>query len=176
VGRDPWLRIPGKIVGLAHAERLHRDSERSRGIGGGIITHAHAEIVPVPQHRDPSNLRHRLLDQFETFGGESRCVVRNAGDVATRARKAVDKPRRDRITDSKEDHRRHIRDLAGESGWKAGGDDHIHSIGLHAVDNLAKLADLATRAAGLEREVFAECVAVLLQLFQQNRPKRRFLV
>ncbi len=117
-----------------------------------------------------------MLDQLKTFGGESRRVVRNACDVATRARKAVDKARRDRITGSKEDHRRHIRDLAGERGWKAAGDDHIHSISLHAVDNLAKLADLATRGARLEREVFADCVAVLLQLFQQDRPKRRFLV
>src|SRR5262249_43784381 len=90
--------------------------------------------------------------------------------------KVVDKARRDRITGSKEDHRRHIRDLAGERRWKAAGDDHIHSISLHAVDNLAKLADLATRAACLKREVFAECVAVLFQLFQQDRPERRFLV
>jgi hypothetical protein len=117
-----------------------------------------------------------LLDHLETFGGESRRVVRNACDVATRARKAVDEARRDRITGSKEDHRRHIRHLAGERGWKAGCDDHIHSVSLHAVDNLAKFADLATCAAGLEREVFADCVAVLLQLFQQDRPKRRFLV
>src|SRR5215470_7230681 len=56
-----WVAIhgfeyPGKIVGLAHAERLHRDSKRPRGLGGGIITHAHAEIVPVPQHRDPLRL------------------------------------------------------------------------------------------------------------------------
>src|SRR5215510_9898427 len=116
-----------------------------------------------------------LLDKLETFGGKSRRVVRNAGDVATRVRKAVDKTRGDRITDSKEDHRRHIRNLAGERGWKAAGDDHIYSISLHAVDNLAKLADLATRAARLEREVLAECVAELLQLFQQDRPKRRFL-
>ncbi len=117
-----------------------------------------------------------MLDHLETFGGESRRVVRNAGDVATRVRKAIDKVRRDRITDSKEDHCRHIRDLAGERGWKAAGDDHIDSISLHAVDNLAKLADLATRAARLVREVFSECVAVLLQLFQQDRPKRRLLV
>src|SRR5262249_20154977 len=122
------------------------------------------------------HLRHRLLDQLETFGGESRRVVRNAGDVATRVRQAVDKVRRDRITDSKENHRRHIRDLAGERGWKAAGDDHIDSISLHAVDNLAKLADLATRTARLEREVFAEGVAVQLQLFQQDRPKRGLLI
>src|SRR5262249_32229552 len=69
-----------------------------------------------------------------------------------------------------------FRARAGERGWKPAGDDHIHSITLHAVDNLAKLADLATRAARLEREVFAKCIAELLQLFQQNRPKRRFLV
>src|SRR5215467_12399856 len=72
-----------------------------------------------------------------------------------------------RITGSKEDHRRHIRHLAGERSGKAGGDDHIHSVSLHAVDDLAKLADLATRGARLEREVFSECVAVLLQLFQK---------
>src|SRR5262245_48893933 len=36
---------------------------------------------------------------------------------------------------------------------EAAGDDHIDSIGFHAVDNLAKLADLATRTARLEREV-----------------------
>src|SRR5262249_50291981 len=138
--------------------------------------HAHAEIVPVPQHRDPSRLRHRLLDQLETFGGESRRVVRNAGDVATRVRQAVDKVRRDRITDSKEHHRRHIRDLAGERGWKAAGDDHIDSISLHAADNLAKLAHLTARAARLEYKILAECVAVLLQLLQQDRPERRLLV
>src|SRR5262249_53461462 len=165
-----------KIVGRAHAKRLYRDPKRPRGIGGSIITHAHAEIVPVPQHRDPSHLRHRLLDQLETFGGESRRVVRNAGYVATWVRKAVDKARRDRITGSKEYHRRHIRDLTGERGWKAAGDDHICTISLHAVDNLAKLADLATGSACLVREVFAECIAMLLQLFQQDDPKRRFLV
>src|SRR5262245_19331305 len=176
-----WVAIHGfegsiKLVGLAHAERLHRDPERPRGIGGGIITHAHAEIVPVPQHRDPSHLRHRLLDQLETFGGKSRRVVRNAGDVATWVRKAVDKARRDRITGSKEYHRRHIRDRAGERSGKAAGDDHIRSISLHAPDNLTKLTDLTTRSACLVREVFAECIAMLLQLFQQDRPERRFLV
>src|SRR5215471_3544529 len=176
-----WVAIHGfeysdKIIGLAHTECLHRYSKRPRGVGGGIITHAHAEIVSVPQHRDPSHLRHRLLDQLETFGGESRSVVRNAGDVAARVRKAVDKARRDRIAGSKEDHRRHIRDLTGERGWKAAGDDHIRSISLHAPDNLAKLTDLTTRSACLVREVFAECIAMLLQLFQQDRPERRFLV
>src|SRR6516164_10715275 len=167
---------PIKIVGLAHAEGLHRDPKRPRGISGGLITHAHAEIVPVPQHRDPSPLRHRWLDQLETFGGESGRVVRNAGDVATRMRQAVDKVRRDRITDSKKDHRGHVRDLAGERSWKAAGDNHIDLISLHAADNLAEFADLTTRAARLERKVFAECVAVLLQLLQQDRPERRLLV
>src|SRR5262245_56696953 len=162
-----------KIVRLAHAEGLHRNPKRPGSISGGLITHAHAEIVPVPQHRDPSPLRHRLLDQLETFGGESRRVVRNAGDVATRVRQAVDKVRRNRITDSKKDHRWHIRDLAGERGWKA---DHIDSISLHAVDNLAKFADLTTRTERLEREVFAEGVAVQLQLYQQDRPKRGLLI
>src|SRR5262249_34861342 len=170
------FEYPGKNVGLAPPERVPRDPKRPPGLGGGTLTHAHAEIVPVPQQRDPSHLRHRLLDQLEAFGGKSRRVVRNAGDVATRVRKAVDKARRDRITDSNEDHRRHIRDLAGERSGKAAGDNHIHSISLHAVDNLAKLADLATRASRLESEAFADGVAVLLQLFHQNRPKRRFLV
>jgi hypothetical protein len=167
---------PVKIVGLAHTEGLHRDPKRPRGIGRGLVTHAHAEIVPVPQHRDPSRLRHRLLDQLETFGGESRRVVRNAGDVATWVRQAVDKVRRDRITDSKEDYRRHIRDLASERGWKAASDDHIDSISLHAAHNLAKLAHLTARAARLECKILAECVAVLLQLLQQDRPERRLLV
>jgi hypothetical protein len=117
-----------------------------------------------------------LLDQLETFGGESGRVVRNAVDVATRVRQAFDKVRRDRITDSKKDHRWHVRDLAGERGWKAADDDHIDLISFHAADNLAEFAELTTRAARLERKVFAECVAVLLQLLQQDRPERRLLV
>src|SRR5215471_9797343 len=84
--------------------------------------------------------------------------------------------RRDRITGSNIDHSRHIRDLASERGWKAAGDDHIDSISLHAAHNLAKLAHLTARAARLERKIFAECVAVLLQLLQQERPERRLLV
>src|SRR5215472_15226580 len=165
-----------KIVGLAHAEGLHRDPKRPRGIGGGLVTHAHAEIVAVPQHRDPLYLGHRLLDQLKTFGGESRRIVRNARDVATRVRKVVDKVRRDRITDSKEDHRGHIRNLASERGWKAAGDNHIDSISLHGAHNLAKLAHLTARAARLERKIFAEFVAVLIQLLQQDRAERRLFV
>src|SRR6266571_2573870 len=165
-----------KIVGLAQAERLNRDPERPRGIGGGVVTHAHAEVVPVPQHRDPSHRRDRLLDQREAFGGESRRVIGNAGDVAARMRQAVNKVRRNRIADSKVDHCRHIRDLASERGWKTAGDDHINLVGLHAADDFAKLTDLTARSTRLERKIFAECVAVLLKLLQQDRPKWRLLV
>jgi len=49
-------------------------------------------------------------------------------------------------------------------------------ISLHAADNLAKPADLTTRAARLKREIFAECVTVLLKLLQQDCSKRRLLV
>jgi hypothetical protein len=82
--------------------------------------------------------------------------------------------RRDRITDSKKDHRGHVRDLAGERGWKAAGDDHIDSISLHAADNLAKLADLTARAARLECKILAECVAVLLQFCSRIAPSGDF--
>src|SRR5215471_11302971 len=40
----------------------------------------------------------------------------------------------------------------------------------------AKLTDLTARSTRLERKIFAECVAVLLQLLQHDRPKRRLLV
>jgi hypothetical protein len=117
-----------------------------------------------------------LLDQLETFGGESRRVVRNASDVAARMRQAVDKMRCNRITGSDVDHRRHIRYLAGKRRWKTTDDQHIDLVSFHIAYNRAKLAGLTTRAARLERKVFAERVAVLLQLLQQNRPKRRLLV
>jgi hypothetical protein len=71
-----------------------------------------------PQHRDPSHRRDRLLDQCEAFGGESRRVIGNAGDVAARMRQAVNKVRRNRIADSNVDHCRHIRDLASERDRK----------------------------------------------------------
>jgi len=43
-------------------------------------------------------------------------------------RKAIDKVRRDRITDSKVSYRWHVRGLAGERGWKAANDDHINPV------------------------------------------------
>jgi hypothetical protein len=117
-----------------------------------------------------------LLDQLETFGGEGRRVVRNAGDVAARMRQAVDKMRCNRITGSDVDHRRHIRHLAGERRWKTTDDQHIDLMSFHIAHNRAKFAGLTTRAACLERKIFAECIAVLLQLLQQDRSKRGLLV
>src|SRR5262249_1970985 len=110
---------PVGLAGCAQAARLPRDPNRPRCAGGCVVTHAHAEIVPIPQHRDPAHLRDGLFDQPEALGGKNRRVVGNASDVAARMRQAVDKARRDRITGSDVNHRRDIRDLAGECGWKA---------------------------------------------------------
>ena len=151
---------------------MHRDTERPRGAGRGVVTHAHAEIVPIPQHGDPLHLRDRLLDQREALGGKNRRVVGNAGDVAAWMRQAVDKARRDRIAGANVNHRRNIRDLAGEGGRIAANHDHIDLVSFHGADDLAKLPDLAAGSARFECKIFTERVAVLRELLQQNRAKR----
>src|SRR5436190_24375185 len=61
---------PIEVVGCAHAERLNRYPNRARGSGGRVVTHAHAEVVPVPQHCDSLQLRDHLFDERKTLGPE----------------------------------------------------------------------------------------------------------
>src|SRR5262249_34795868 len=125
---------------------LNRHPDRARGASGRLITHAHSEVVPVPQHRDSLQLRDCLFDERETLGRERRRVIGNAGDGAARPCQPVDKVGGDRIAAAEGDNRSNVRNLAGEYYWKTRGYDDIDLVRLHRADDLRELTDLTTRS------------------------------
>ena len=58
------------IVRRAHPERLYLDAQLLGGLRRRAIAQRHAKIVLVPQHGDPAQVGHKLLQQPDTLRGE----------------------------------------------------------------------------------------------------------
>jgi hypothetical protein len=151
------------VFDILHADRAQLQSDRRDRLNRSELADARGNRR-VAQHGDPRQTPHYLFQQLEPFGSDRILECREAGDIATRMREALNQAAAHGVNDTRE----HDGNRAGrllQSGYGLGGIGH-DDVGRegHKLGGVAAIAlILAGAPADIEVEIAAFDPAQLLE-------------